>query len=573
MPRKSNKLRKSISGKNWLWLTLLTCSGIFLFPFIWMIVSSIKTDEDINRGDFWPSMPEFRPNSPYVIDTLPPEKPSSCPPSRWHTLLPKFIAHTTAIVQKDAARPRLFSSDEEDEQLVEQASQFLVQRGLKKMPQQVWQEKDDATVEAAFQAALRAGSGIRGELEKTYARIHARFEIHGLKVRSRGAGVIYQEKFTASSQTKLPEVTDPTHGKLEFDADGTLVLRSHFTSPSDSPITVRHQFTVNTPASDIFRIIIPLKHDASWHQLHAGLEINGIQYSASRSIWLAQNRAAALTLQVTDNDKEEWGKRPWLTMKKTGGTKTPEKTTSHITLTLTLDPSSTTAARYGKVKRNYERVLLSMPFWKYVINSIIITLLSIFGAVTSSCFIAYAFARLKWPGRSIAFLVLLSTMMLPPQVTMIPQFLIWREIGWYNTLNPIWIPTWFGIAFFIFLMVQQMKTIPRDLEEAAEIDGMNRLQTWWYVILPLVRPAMAAIAIMSFMASWNEFMQPLIYLRDMGRFPLSVGIYAMGADDTMNHDMPLILAGNILMTLPVLVIFFIFQRYFIQGVASAGVKG
>jgi len=156
---------------------------------------------------------------------------------------------------------------------------------------------------------------------------------------------------------------------------------------------------------------------------------------------------------------------------------------------------------------------------------------------------------------------------------MIPQFLIWREIGWYNTLNPIWIPTWFGVAFFIFLMVQQMKTIPRDLEEAAEIDGMNRLQIWWYVIVPLVKPSMAAIAIMSFMAAWNEFMQPLIYLRDMDRFPLSVGIYAMGADDSMAHDMPLILAGNLLMTLPVLVIFFLFQRYFIQGVASTGVKG
>lgn len=577
MPSHSNKYWNYFTDHGWRWLLLLSCSAIFLFPFLWMIVSSIKTEEEVGSQEFWPEMPEFRACSPYVIDAPEPVRPSHCPEDRWQRLLPKFQAHTTLLVTQDAARPSLLNNDQEDEKLTDAASEFLIQRGVEKMSQQSWLKKNDDDVEASFQAALRAGGGVQKELTKAYKKTHARLILHGIKVRSSGVGVIHQEKFlNQTSNQQLPaglRVSDQSHGELRYDADGALVLKSQFTSPSDPPVEVLYQFQVDCPADEIYRIIIPFTYDASWHQIDAEVTINGTRYQGSRSTWLAQNKTSALTLQFSGNDADEWGKRPWVTMTKLEDGPTAERKTCNITLKLNLSPSSTTTARAGKVKRNYQRVFLSMPFWKYVINSALITVLSIFGAVASASFVAYAFARLKWPGRSVAFVVLLSTMMLPPQVTMIPQFLIWREIGWYNTLNPIWVPTWFGVAFFIFLMVQQMKSIPRDLEEAAEIDGMNRFQTWYYVILPLVKPAMAAIAIMSFMASWNEFMAPLIYLRDMDRFPLSVGIYAMAADETMTHDMSLILAGNLLMTFPVIVIFFIFQRYFIQGVASAGVKG
>ena len=162
-------------------------------------------------------------------------------------------------------------------------------------------------------------------------------------------------------------------------------------------------------------------------------------------------------------------------------------------------------------------------------------------------------------------------MMLPAQVTMIPSFLIWRQLGWYNTLNPLWVPAWFGGAFFIFLMAQHMKTIPRGLEESARIDGLNAVQTWYYIILPLVRPAATAVAILTFMAAWNEFMGPLIYLRDQDKFPLSLGLFGMRIDATL--DWTTIMAGNLLMTFPVIVIFFLFQRYFIQGMTMSGMKG
>ena len=163
-----------------------------------------------------------------------------------------------------------------------------------------------------------------------------------------------------------------------------------------------------------------------------------------------------------------------------------------------LTPSSTLAAAAAKVERNYVRAFDSVPFLTYVGNSLLLVVLMMAGFLFSSAFVAYAFARLTWPGRRVALVLLLATMMVPPQVTMIPSFLVWRGLGCYDTLYPLWVPAWMGSAFFIFLMIQHMKTIPKELEEAARIDGLGLVKTWWYVIVPQLKPTLAAIAIMSF---------------------------------------------------------------------------
>jgi multiple sugar transport system permease protein len=147
-------------------------------------------------------------------------------------------------------------------------------------------------------------------------------------------------------------------------------------------------------------------------------------------------------------------------------------------------------------------------------------------------------------------------------------------VGLYNTLCPLWLPAWFGTAFFIFLMTQHMRTLPRELEEAARIDGASVLRTWAQIILPEARPALAAIAIMVFMASWNDFMTPLVYLRDQSKFPLSLGLYGLRLDAPEGGiDWTRIMAGNVMMTAPVVFVFFLFQRYFIQGMTMSGMKG
>jgi ABC-type glycerol-3-phosphate transport system permease component len=166
---------------------------------------------------------------------------------------------------------------------------------------------------------------------------------------------------------------------------------------------------------------------------------------------------------------------------------------------------------------------------------------------------------------------MLATMMIPGQVTMIPHFLIIRWLGWYDTLNPLWVGSLFGNAFNIFLLRQFMKGIPRDLEDAARIDGCSSLQVYWHVMMPLIKPTLACIAIFTFMGVWNDFMGPLVYLTDQRLYPLSLGLYALNVQAGGSYGM--MMASALLMTLPVVAIFFFAQKYFIQGITLTGMKG
>jgi ABC-type glycerol-3-phosphate transport system permease component len=367
--------------------------------------------------------------------------------------------------------------------------------------------------------------------------------------------------------------------------DGSTYLRYAFDSPSEAPVVLRFEFDSPAPADELHKLLVGWVTDDSWHRLDATLTIGRTTWDTRRTTYAAQNRAGSVILQPPSYEDETFKNRSWVPLEKRddsrgagaadGGDGDGNRDTAHKgVLRLILSPSSTLQAIAGKVQFNYSRAFRAVPFWRYVGNSILLVILTTIGTWFSSMFVAYALARLHWPGRTVALVLLLSTMMLPAQVTMIPQFMVWRQLGWYNTLNPLWVPAFFGWAFYVFLMVQQMKTIPRDLEDAARIDGLGALQTWWYVIVPLVKPTSAAIAIMTVMGAWNEFMGPLIYLRDQSRFPLSLGLFAMRIDNaTGAQDWTMIMAGNVLMTLPMVVMFVVFQRYFIQGMTMSGLKG
>jgi len=194
-----------------------------------------------------------------------------------------------------------------------------------------------------------------------------------------------------------------------------------------------------------------------------------------------------------------------------------------------------------------------------------------FGTVLSCSLVAYAFARLRWPGRDVLFAVMLATMMVPPMVTMIPVFHIYRALGWYNTLKPLWVPSFLGGAFFIFMLRQFMKTIPVELEDAAKIDGCGYFGVYWRIILPLMKPALAAVAIFTFQGTWNNFMGPLIYLNDQRLYPLALGLFEFRTQ--YGTELGMLMAASTVMTFPVVAIFFLAQKYFIQGVTLTGIKG
>ena len=242
-----------------------------------------------------------------------------------------------------------------------------------------------------------------------------------------------------------------------------------------------------------------------------------------------------------------------------------------VKVTLVMRQASQLEAWWAKCQKNYRGALDYIPFWRYAGTSVFLVVLNIVGTLFSCSIVAFSFARLHWPGRNLSFGLMMATMMIPGQVTMIPYFLIIKSLGWYNTLTPLWVMSLTGNAFNIFLLRQFMKGIPRDLEDAARIDGCNSWQVYLNVILPLIKPTLACIAIFTFMGVWNDFMGPLIYLSDQRLYPLSLGLYAFNVQAGGNFGM--MMAGSLLMTLPVVLIFFFAQKYFIQGVTLTGMKG
>jgi len=222
---------------------------------------------------------------------------------------------------------------------------------------------------------------------------------------------------------------------------------------------------------------------------------------------------------------------------------------------------------------NYLKAL-NNPSFKFLLflqNSLYYALTSTIGVVVSCALVAYAFARLRWWGRDFWFIVTLSTMMIPYPVTLIPQFLIFKEIGWVGTFKPLIIPNFLGVPFFIFLLRQFFLTIPMDLSDAARIDGANEFGIFWRIILPLTRPALVTVALFTFLATWNDFLGPLIFLNDGSKYTLAVGLAAFRGQYRTQWD--LMMAASTVVTAPVVILFFFAQRAFIQGITLTGMKG
>lgn len=220
---------------------------------------------------------------------------------------------------------------------------------------------------------------------------------------------------------------------------------------------------------------------------------------------------------------------------------------------------------------NYPEALTYLPFGRFALNTAIISLFTIAGHLASCTLVAYAFARLRAPGKDFLFIVLLATMMLPYPVTMIPIYVEFNALGWINTFLPLIVPSFFGAPFYIFLLRQFFLGIPLELEDAARIDGANTLQIIWHVILPISKPALATVAIFTFQATWNDFLPPLIYLHDQTNYTISLGLNFFRSTYTVNWAY--LMAASLVTMLPVVIVFFFTQKLFIQGIALTGVKG
>lgn len=212
-----------------------------------------------------------------------------------------------------------------------------------------------------------------------------------------------------------------------------------------------------------------------------------------------------------------------------------------------------------------------IPYLVYGRNTIYVTVLAVIGSVISNSLVAYSFARTEWKGRELLFGLTLATMMIPGPVLMVPMYALMKEFGWIGTFRPLWVPSFFGGAFNIFLLRQFLKTIPMELSEAAKIDGASEFRTFLDVVIPLARPALTVIAIFTFMWAWNDFMGPLLYLTDQETFTLSMGLQFFQSQHT-GTPWNLLMAASLIVIVPVIIVFFFAQRVFIEGIATTGLK-
>jgi len=220
---------------------------------------------------------------------------------------------------------------------------------------------------------------------------------------------------------------------------------------------------------------------------------------------------------------------------------------------------------------NYYNAVNAFPFMLYMRNTLIIVTCNVVGSLVSNSLVAYSFAKIEWKGRDTCFLLVLMTMILPFQVIMIPQFLLFQKMRWVGTFLPLTVPCFLGNAFFIFLLRQFFVTIPNEIAESARMDGANEFIIFYRLCLPLARPALTTVAVFAFLNAWNDYMGPLLFLSRDNLYTLSIGVRQIMSNNDPRWT--LLMAIGVLMTLPVLIIFFLLQKYFIQGISFSGIKG
>lgn len=539
----------------WIYGLLIAGSAVFMYPFIWMASASVKLDRELFSEDagILPAQPIPRVQSPYLEKRL--------HAGYEHPRLAEFMpAFSRAVEDRRVVWPSSIDPAEAGHEL----AIGLFRRVARLAPVEWWELPAEelsrrllglvtnAMIETE-RSALARGL-VLGRLVARSYDLEEEIVIQGDAIPER-----WSRAGTAESAFSIypGSAADGRLLNYDFSKGGLVRLRTEAVLP----------FSLDR----LHRLQLFLRPDDSWHALEMTVEMKGKVYRAERPATMADFTWTTLTWQEPGPDDLTNQQKTWTILREEPGRVGEVSAPGAIRVTLELRQRGALEAWWAKIQRNYLVVLEHIPFGRYVATSLFLVLLQIVCTVFSCSLVAYSFARLRWPGRGACFVLMLATMMLPGQVTMIPQFLIIRDLGWYNTLLPLWAPSLTASAFNVFLLNQFMKGIPRDLEDAARIDGCGVLRIYWHVIMPSIRPSLVVIGIFTFMGVWNDFMGPLIYLQDQRLYPLSLGLYALNVQS--GGSMAMMMAGSLLMTLPVIALFFLGQRYFVRGITMTGMKG
>lgn len=545
---------------------LVVGSVVFSIPFAWLLLSSFKTNEEqfLDPPRWMPRTPSAALTSPYVAHDEYPrvERPAACPRERWPARMPMLLDEARRRVASSTSALRLRSGQvSTSEELVDEAAEGVFFAAARSLRDDLWYQSEE-TLLAAWRKRLTPNL-----IATCRDNAYKRFLIGPVRVKS-----LEQQEDTLRGDEAISEVWDVAGGRVtEQTEEGRpcALLAYEFTQGGQGQVVFRAVFPLGFPVARMKKLILSLRPDHSWHRLDCQLEADGKRWESREPFYATNSRWQEQVWQFPSGDDSSLKIKSWIVLDPAGASDFDAP--GRIRLTFTLTRQSRARSWLAKLWNNYRWAFKQMPFWRYTAVSFFLCAMNILGQLIGSSLAAYAFARLKWPGRNFCFVLLLGTLMLPPAVTMVPSFLIFKHLGWYNTLRVLWVPSFCGAAFNIFLLRQFMRGIPKDLEDAAKIDGCSFFGVYRHVILPSIKPALAAIAIFTFLGTWNNFMGPLIFLSDQSKYPLALGIF--GLQTQAGGNFGLIMAASALMTLPVVVMFFLCQRYFIQGITLTGLKG
>ena len=554
------------------YLLLVGAAFCTMIPMLWLLTSSFKTANEIFAVpiQWFPNLPPRVASSPYIVEDAYPkiEKPMAVDEAGWKALQPQLTQIIWAEAQAHIAANGKFSNYVSSEELQMEIIEGLWQQLVAGLPDEVWNGTTDSVTAAVRDAIIpEAVDTIWGSVYREVAVGTLRIE--DLDFNRTPIEIVNWE---AETGTRIRTSDDlQTAASLSYNFQDSNTTR--MTATISSPI----------PIERIRRITLPVRGDASYHRLsltvsvpqsgmNAGSTNNGITYQPTRSfvlgsalwtdsVWRVHGIPGELESSQITMQRVETNLAAQSAVEVGAG--------SQLFLQLSIHQPAYLSIVWDKFTSNYRNLWKTVPYNRYFVNSVFIatasTLLTLFFCSLGG----YAFAKYKFRGQKILFGILLASMMVPFQVLLVPLFGLMYDIGWLNSYKAIVIPFSVG-AFGVFLMRQFIVTIPSELLDAARIDGCSEFGIYYRIVLPIIKPALGALTIYSFLGSWNGYLWPLIILRDEAKYTLPIGLANLVG--IYRQDYGILMAGTLLSLMPIVILFLAMQREFVQGITLGGVK-
>ena len=554
------------------YLLLVGAAFCTMIPLLWLLTSSFKTANEIFAVpiQWFPNLPPRVASSPYIVEDAYPkiEKPMAVDEAGWKTLQPQLTQIIWAKAQAHIAANGKFSNYVSSEELQTEIIEGLWRQLVAGLPDEVWNGTTDSVTAAVRDTIIpEAVDTIWGSVYREVAVGTLRIE--DLDFNRTPIEIVNWE---AETGTRIRTSDDlQTAASLSYNFQDSDTTR--MTATISSPI----------PIERIRRITLPVRGDASYHRLsltvfvpqsgmNAGSTNNGITYQPTRSfvlgsalwtdsVWRVHGIPGELESSQITMQRVETNLAAQSAVEVGAG--------SQLFLQLSIHQPAYLSIVWDKLTSNYRNLWKTVPYNRYFVNSVFIatasTLLTLFFCSLGG----YAFAKYKFRGQKILFGILLASMMVPFQVLLVPLFGLMYDIGWLNSYKAIVIPFSVG-AFGVFLMRQFIVTIPSELLDAARIDGCSEFGIYYRIVLPIIKPALGALTIYSFLGSWNGYLWPLIILRDEAKYTLPIGLANLVG--IYRQDYGMLMAGTLLSLMPIVILFLAMQREFVQGITLGGVK-